>query len=222
MALTPTRTVGTEFGGSIRKVKNPWRDKWQTALFRDAMFFVETDARTGGRRVALHQYPKRNTPYAEDMGRSANKFVVQGYLIGPVYLDLKDNLVTALEKDGPGWLRLPLPFQMSDQYVMVMSYSVTQAREKGGFCAIDMEFVEYGDPAYRQVVSTTDEINKSATNLEDNTIGPKLNTIGPQQPAPGDAILTDTSVPGDAILTDTAPYAQIYSDAILTDTSGLP
>ena len=44
------------------------------------------------------------TPYAEDMGRTANRFIVQGYLIGPNYLDLRDALITALEQDGPGIL----------------------------------------------------------------------------------------------------------------------
>src|SRR4051812_45354637 len=126
----------------IRDIHNPWRDKWQTATFRGATFFVETDVRGGGRRVALHQYPKRNTPYAEDMGHTANRFIVHGYLIGPDYLDLKNSLIDALEKDGPGMLRLPLPYQMADVNVMVQAYSITEARERGGACAVEMDFVE--------------------------------------------------------------------------------
>lgn len=191
----------------IRDLHNPWRDKWQTALFRDAMFFVETDTRMSGRRVAMHQYPKRNVPYAEDMGRTNYRFIVQGYVIGPAYLDLRDNLITALEKDGPGWLRLPLPYQMADQYVMVQSYSVTEARERGGFCTVEMDFLEYGDPSYRSVISTTEEINKSATDVENNEIGPQLNQIGPQQPVDPEKI--------DAA----APYAQTYQDAGITNVS---
>lgn len=159
---------------AIRDFHNPWRDKYKQARFRDALFFVETGGRGGGRRVALHQYPKRNTPYAEDMGRTANRFLVQGYLIGPNYLDLKDALIDALEADGPGMLRLPLPYKMSDVQVMVQSYSVTEAREKGGFCTIDMDFVEYGDPVWRDTVSTTGEIQKSANAVEDSVIGNEL------------------------------------------------
>ena len=86
------------------KVPTPWRDKWQNAQFRGARFFVEQGAQMGGRRVALHQYPKRNVPYAEDMGKQANRFSVSGYCIGPDYLDAKDALIEALEKDGPGML----------------------------------------------------------------------------------------------------------------------
>jgi prophage DNA circulation protein len=181
----------------ITQLKSQWRGKFQEASFRGAMFHVETDARMGGRRVALHQYPKRNTPYAEDMGRAANRFVVQGYIIGRSnenYLTGKDDLIEQLEKDGPGWLRLPLPYQMTDQYVMVMSYTVTEARERGGMCMVQMEFVEYGDPVYRQTVSTAEEINKSATKVEDNQIG-------------------STDAWGDGQGKAAAPYADIYQGA---------
>ena len=96
------------------KLPNPWRDRYQPAAFRNAQFFVETDARVGGRRVAPHEYPKRNTPYSEDMGRKALRFLVQGYLIGPKYWDQKNRLIAELDKDGPGLLRLPLPYNMAD------------------------------------------------------------------------------------------------------------
>ena len=32
-------------------------------------FYVEIASKSGGRRTAFHQFPKRDTPYAEDMGR---------------------------------------------------------------------------------------------------------------------------------------------------------
>ena len=148
-----------------------WRTKYLQALFRDEIFFVETDNRAGGRRVALHQYPKRNVPYAEDMGRSANRFVVQGYLIGPFYHELKDKLVAALEKDGPGRLRLPMQYMLSDVNVMVQSYSITENRERGAFCGVEMDFVEYGDPAYRENIATPDALFNSALTAEKSVAG---------------------------------------------------
>lgn len=167
----------------IRDIHYPWRDKYQQAMFRSAIFFVDTDVRAGGRRVALHQYPKRNVPYAEDMGRTANAFSVQGYLIGPAYLDLKDNLISALEQDGPGMLRLPMPYQMSDVNVMVQSYSITESREKGGICTIEMSFVEYGDPAYRATIATPSQVAQSAANVESSVMGPPApDTLSQIQP----------------------------------------
>ena len=154
------------------KLPNPWRDRYQPAAFRNAQFFVETDARVGGRRVAVHEYPKRNTPYAEDMGRKAFRYLVQGYLIGPHYWDQKNRLVAELDKDGPGLLRLPLPYQMADVNVMVNGYTATDARERGGYCSVEMDFAEYGDPTYRQEISTTAVINEAATQTENYLIGP--------------------------------------------------
>ncbi len=152
---------------AIRDIRNPWRDKYQAAKFRNAFFHVETEMRSSGRRVALHEYPKRNDPYAEDMGRSAKRFSVQGYLIGPNYLQLKDLLIEALEQDGPGTLRLPLPYQGADIEVMVVQYAVTQTRERGGLCGIEMDFVEAGRPGFSvQLTSTTGAIENSARALE--------------------------------------------------------
>jgi prophage DNA circulation protein len=161
----------------IMEIKNRWRQKWLPAEFRGALFFVENDVRSGGRRVALHQYPKRNIPYAEDMGRSANRFIVQGYLIAlpgheKSYLELKNDLITELEKDGPGLLRLPMIYLLSDVTVMVQSYSITESRERGGMCAIEMDFIEYGDPVYRPTISTPQDIAQSADNLEQTVISP--------------------------------------------------
>lgn len=145
-----------------------WRTQWLQALFRDEIFFVETGTTSGGRRVALHEYPKRNVPYAEDMGRSARTIAVQGYLIGRFYHELKDKLVKALEMDGPGRLRLPMPMfdQLRDFTVMVQNYSVVENRERGGFCAVNMQFVEYGNPLSRETISTPGQVMQGAANVE--------------------------------------------------------
>lgn len=188
---------------AIRDIHNPWRDKFQRARFRNAIFYVETDVRAGGRRVALHQYPKRNVPYAEDMGRAAISFVVQGFLItlDGTYLDLKNDLIDALEQDGPGMLRLPLPYQMADIQVMVQSYSVTETREKGGMCTVEMSFVEYGDPTYRSTVSTSGQIEQSAAKVESSVMGPPApNTVQQAQPY--------TNVYKSAKVPDTVPNLQ--------------
>jgi prophage DNA circulation protein len=143
-----------------------WRTLWKQALFRDEIFFVEASSASSGRRVAVHEYPKRNIPYAEDMGRAARTWEIQGYLIGPFYNELRDKLITALEKDGPGRLRLPMPFEGADVQVMVQGYSVQESRDRGGFCGVQMQFVEYGDPLYRNNISTPGEVMQGAANVE--------------------------------------------------------
>lgn len=197
---------------TIQNVPSNWRASYQQASFRGAIFFVETDARAGGRRVAMHEYPKRNTPYAEDMGRRAVRFTVQGYLIMDQvpttvagftpnnYLDLKDALIAALEADGPGMLRLPLPYRKSDVMVQVQQYSVTESRERGGSCVIEMDFVEYGDPVYRPDISTANAVLAAAAAAELAML----------------AVATGTPLAGvfaSAAFAQAASYYQVYSEA---------
>lgn len=182
----------------ITQLSNPWRDRWQQAQFRGAIFFVEVGGRGGGRRVALHQYPKRDVPYAEDMGRTANSFTVQGYLIGPFYLDQRDALIEALEAAGPGLLRLPLPYRGSDVNVMVRQYSITEARERGGMCGIEMDFVEYGDPAYRPTTSASGNIENSAAAVEQSVAS---------QPQ------SDGEIPAQQTAIEAQPYVSTFNGA---------
>jgi prophage DNA circulation protein len=171
---------------SIMDLPSAWRVHWVQAKFRDAIFYVETDQRGSGRRVALHQYPKRNTPYAEDMGRAAIQIQVNGYVIGrprsvggaqglvaPArdYLTMKNDLIKALEQDGPGYLTLPMQFERTDLEVMAMSYTVSESRERGGMCVFQMQFVEYGNPRYRSTIDTSAEIRKTAATTENVLMG---------------------------------------------------
>ena len=41
------------------------------ASFRGVAFEVESHSESGGRRVELHEYPLRDTPYAEDLGKKS-------------------------------------------------------------------------------------------------------------------------------------------------------
>jgi prophage DNA circulation protein len=123
---------------------NPWRDRYQQASFRGAIFYTEQDSRVSGRRVALHEYPHRDTPYAEDLGRRAVRHPITGYLIGPNYLGPRDELINAVEAEGPGMLIHPLLPQMQ---VICEAYTVHENREAGGKCVFEMMFVEAGSDA---------------------------------------------------------------------------
>jgi prophage DNA circulation protein len=140
---------------------NPWRDKYQQASFRGAIFYTENDGRSSGRRIALHQYPHRDTPYAEDLGRRAVRHPVTGYLIGPNYIGPRDQLTDALETEGPGQLIHPL---LRPMQVICENYTVTESRERGGYCTFEMMFVEAGSDAGSSASAATASVaTQSAT-----------------------------------------------------------
>jgi len=144
---------------------NPWRERLMLGWsFRGVPFWVEQQARQSGRRNVEHEYPKRNIPYAEDMGRHAVRYTIQGFLIGPNYLAEKSNLLNALEADDAGILVDPM---VGSMLVMCERYSVTETRERGGYCVFEMAFAEAGVPGNSPptlLLSTRNEVNTNADN----------------------------------------------------------
>lgn len=158
-----------------------WRRKWLPAKFRGARFHVETAVRESGRRIVNHEFPKRDIPYAEDMGRRAREFTVRGYIIvyprdvdgggndlkKKNYLEARDVLIKALEEDGPAELQLPLLGFMN---VACTRYRITEENRTGGYCVFDMSFTEFGRaPATGNRRSTTAGVTYSAANINEAT-----------------------------------------------------
>ncbi|HHG0355951.1 TPA: DNA circularization N-terminal domain-containing protein, partial [Escherichia coli] len=46
-----------------------WKDRLQGASFRGVPFKVEEESAGTGRRVETHEYPNRDKPYTEDLGK---------------------------------------------------------------------------------------------------------------------------------------------------------
>jgi prophage DNA circulation protein len=118
-----------------------WKLNLTPASFRGAQFHVEQGERSGGRRDLVHEFPKRDIPYSEDLGRRALRFTVRGYIVGPTYTFDRDALISALEQEGPGTLILPTS---AAQQVEVDHYAVIERRERGGMCEFEMTFTEAG------------------------------------------------------------------------------
>ena len=145
-----------------------WRDQLRPASFRGVRFYIEIGSRAGGRRIALHEYSKRDQPYAEDMGRRARKFQITGYLIGPDYLIDRDSLIEALELESPGRLVHPT---LGEFEVVNDEFGAVERRERGGYVEMDMRFLEAGSAAAFSVVEATDEtVREKASALGDAAV----------------------------------------------------
>jgi prophage DNA circulation protein len=139
----------------------PWRMRLVPASFGGVQYHVEQQARSGGRRVVLHEYPKRDTPYAEDMGRAATHYQITGYLIGPSYDTTKRALMRVL--DSAEGSTLIDPYLATPLTCICERYSVTETRERGGYCAFDMQFTEVGSAGNSQAApDTAGQANSSA------------------------------------------------------------
>lgn len=128
-----------------------WREELRTvviggrkfigASFRGVPFFVESAERTGGRRAVVHEFPLRDDPFVEDLGRRARGFRLDGYVLGDNYLSQRDDLLAALEDtEGPG--ELVLPFYQRSLHAICVNLAVRETRADGGMAVFALEFAE--------------------------------------------------------------------------------
>lgn len=138
-----------------------WRDRLQTGQFRDAAFFTESHEAGGGRRLALNEYPLRDEPYAEDLGRRAREFTIDCYVLasqviggerGDDYMAARDRLIQKLEQPGPGLLVHPY---LGTRSVIAREYRLRETTRDGGMATFSITFVEAGRPAEPDTVSDT-------------------------------------------------------------------
>lgn len=111
------------------------------ASFRGVPFLVEaSDRGGGGRRTVLHEFPFRDDPFIEDLGRRARSFRLDGYVIGDDYLVKRDALLSVLEDvAGPGELVHPYH---GIRRAICTQLSVRDATQAGGMAVFSLEFAE--------------------------------------------------------------------------------
>ena len=137
-----------------------WRDRVRTASFRGIDFKVADRSSSGGRRLATHEFPLRDTPYVEDLGRKARSFSVSAYLIGENYDLARKALVFALEQYGPGLYIDPWG---SEYMVAVESYDFSDSRDQGRKGDVSISFVEAGQQRYpKSTIDTKSDVSLKA------------------------------------------------------------
>lgn len=120
-----------------------WRDDYRPGSFRGVPFHLKSSSSSGGRRTVLNEFPLRDQPMTEDMGRRARKFQLSMTVIGPDYMAQRDRLIAALETAGPGTLMHP--FRGELLVAVIDGYSCEESTEQGGLARISATFVEAGE-----------------------------------------------------------------------------
>ena len=108
--------------------------------FRGVPFFVEDDARSGGRRLKIDEYPGRDDNTVQDLGRRVRTFPITVYTLGDNYLAERDALIEALEAAGPG--ELIHPYYRNTIRAHCQTYSAPNSRAVNGQALISITFVE--------------------------------------------------------------------------------
>lgn len=130
-----------------------WRDELRSASFRGVHFQVEGGTLTFGRRLAVHEYPQREKPYVEDLGKKAREYRLDAFVIGPDYMDKRDALIEALETPGAG--QLVHPYFGSVVVTVTGDITVTEMTDRGGMAQISTTFIEAGELNAPDVLTDT-------------------------------------------------------------------
>jgi prophage DNA circulation protein len=120
-----------------------WLDNLKDGSFRGVPFNI-TDAGTLiGRRTSLTEYPLRDEPYSEDLGRRQRRFVVECVVLGDDYMTARDNLIAALEAKGPG--TLVHPYYGTRSVVVADAVEIIESQREGGCARFRIPFAESGE-----------------------------------------------------------------------------
>jgi prophage DNA circulation protein len=123
-----------------------WRDQLRPASFRGEPFGVEGHDSTHGRRVVMHEYPMRDLPSTEDMGRNARSFSIEGFVVGDDYMQRRDRIISACEdSDEPGQLVHPY---LGTMLVRCEALRVSEHMRGGRMVRLQFQFVEAGESEY--------------------------------------------------------------------------
>ncbi|RJF81650.1 multidrug DMT transporter [Azospirillum cavernae] len=161
----PNRNAYQALGGALDRVTNaagrlgvdlagfdggagPWHTRLQTASFRGVPFGVIGSASEFGRRVAVHEYPYRDSVWVEDLGRGPRRISLIGFLVegsvqygGGDVLAQRDRLVRACETAGEAELVHPT---LGRKSVALLRFHVVERRREGRVFEITLDCVEAG------------------------------------------------------------------------------
>lgn len=137
-----------------------WHEQLRPASFRGVAFYAVSDSATFGRRSVLHDFPFRDLPYVEDMGRKAREIRVVGFVIGADYMAARDALIEAAEQPGPGKLVHP---QYGELTVSISDggFTVDHSNAEGGCARISFTCVESGEARFPSSQVATQEVVSS-------------------------------------------------------------
>lgn len=120
--------------------------------FRGVPFETKQTTTSVGRRVKVHEYPQRDVPYVEDLGRKAREITFTAFVVGADYIVRMQKLIGALEQPGAGVLIHPWLGKMS---VTPKEASKVTFSDRLRTASIDLTFVESGELKFPEAEEDT-------------------------------------------------------------------
>ena len=174
--VTDVARIGQTFGGAL-EVDNSgvsfadgsWWLQLQPGSWRGVGFVLDAGQTKAGRRVAIHEYPYRDTAWPEDLGLLPRRFSVDAYLTGDDVYQQRDAMLAACEQPGPGTLVHPT---LGTLQCVLLDFTVTDRRERGRYVEVSLAFILSGDVLYPSTaLNTADAITSAGAALNTASAG---------------------------------------------------
>jgi len=145
-----------------------WRDDLLPASFRGIPFLVEQAGVPAGQKGQLHEYPQRDEPYFEQLGKQSQVHKMSAWVIGDDCFTRRDKLLEALEVEGPGELVHPWLGRMQ---VKVGECSVSHSRREGGVAQFELTFYPELPRKYPTATANTrKQVSEASESLLDSAL----------------------------------------------------
>lgn len=130
-----------------------WRSRLERASFRGFEFLTDSHEARGGRRLVVHEFPGADEPLVEDLGAKSWDWKLSAYFIGQRYDLERNGFLAKLAEPGADWLNHPW---LGPLWVRARDWSVSESNDKGGYCAVAIEFVPGGEQPFSHQVDQVD------------------------------------------------------------------
>ena len=134
-------------------------DKLLPASFRGVKFFIEKAELSAGRRTQVHEYPLRDKPFVEDLGRATRTITITAFVIGSDFIEQAKALLGAVETLGSGQLVHPW---LGEMKVTATAASKLAFDNRARIASITLTFTESGDLSFPSASKDKSMLSKMA------------------------------------------------------------
>jgi len=152
-----------------------WRDAMLPASFRGVSFLIPQTSVPVGMKGPLHEFPQRDTPFFEQMGKQAQVHKMTAWVVGDDCFERRDKLLEALQTPGAGELVHPWLGRLQ---VKVGECEMGHDRTQGGMVTFELTF--YPDLPLKSPsakVNTQQQVVKSSDSLLDSSLNRYQSTM---------------------------------------------
>lgn len=139
------------------------------ASYEGIQFDVDSATLSFGRRTVTHEFPQRDAPYVEDLGKATRQFSIQGFIVGDDFIDRSKRLIDKIESQvgtdrRANHGKLVHPWLGSLEVTPIDNPSITYDRAKR-ICTFTLTFLEAGNESTKKTTSWANKLLSKADAL---------------------------------------------------------